>query len=157
MLVTEAAKKVAFDLYECWQVRMLRATTGMDRAVVMSVLAHNYDAQMPYVLTAAFKWYVGPRTPMPLPSLTSAARIDKAGRVVADVVDSHGRKRKDQAIFENEVKLRDSFRRLADHLKLADDDRVEMFRAIRRWVVADRRLDPTMDPKDPDARRLVAN
>lgn len=148
---------LGFDLRASWQVRMLVATSGIDRAVVMSVLAHNYDAQMPYVLTAAFKWYVGPRTEMPLPSLTSAARIAKTGAIVADVVDRQGRKRKDQVIFRNEIKLRDSFRRLADHLKLSDHDRVEMFNALKRWVVADRRLDPTMNPLDPEAKRLTAH
>jgi hypothetical protein len=30
-----------------------------------------------------------------------------------------------------------------------------MFAAVKRWVVADRRLDPNMDPQDPDAKRLV--
>ena len=155
MLATSLEKRLGFDLRATWQVRMLIATTGIDRAVVMSVLAHNYDEQMPYVLTVAFSWYVGPRTEIPLPSLTSAARIDKAGRIVADMVDRQGRKRKDQVIFASEIKLRDSFRRLADHLKLSDGDRIEMFHAVQRWVVADRRLDPTMNPLDPDAKRLV--
>ena len=36
-----------------------------------------------------------------------------------------------------------------DHLAEAD--------LIRRWIVCDFRLDPTMDPADPDAKRLVAN
>jgi hypothetical protein len=157
VLVTDLEKCLGFDLHSSWQVRILVATSGIDRAVVMSVLAHNYDAQMPYVLTSAFPWYIGPRTVMPLPSLVSAARIAKTGAVVADMVDSQGRKRRDQVIFRNEIKLRDSFRRLADHLKLPDDDRIEMFRCVQRWVVADRRLDPTMNPLDPDAKRLTVN
>ena len=55
----------------------------------------------------------------------------------------------------SELALRNDFRRLADKIKLSDADRVELFAAVKNWVVADRRLDPTMDPKDPDAKRLV--
>jgi hypothetical protein len=50
--------------------------------------------------------------------------------------------------------MRDAFRRLADHVKLNDPERIELFKYAQRWVVADRRLDPTLDPQDPDARRL---
>lgn len=155
MLATELKKMLNFDLRECWQVKMLVATEGLERAIVLSVLAHNYVEQMPYVLTIAFPWYTGPRTAMPLPALVSAARIAKNGAVVADVVDRNGIKHKDQPVFRTEIRLRDAFRKLADRLKLPDDERVEMFNCLRNWVVADRRLDPTMDPKDPDAKRLV--
>jgi hypothetical protein len=30
-----------------------------------------------------------------------------------------------------------------------------MFKYAQAWVVADRRLDPTFDPQDPDARRVL--
>jgi hypothetical protein len=30
-----------------------------------------------------------------------------------------------------------------------------MFKCVSRWLRADRRLDPTFDPQDPDAKRLV--
>ena len=53
--------------------------------------------------------------------------------------------------------MRDAFRRLADRLKLSDSDRIEMFKYVQRWVVADRRLDPTFDPQDPDAKRLTTH
>ena len=61
---------------------------------------------------------------------------------------------KEEVLYRSEMSLRNDFRRLADQLKLCDEDRVELFAAVQRWVVADRRLDPLMDPKDPDARRL---
>jgi hypothetical protein len=51
--------------------------------------------------------------------------------------------------------MQNDFRRLADRLKLSDADRIEMFKCVQRWVVADRRLDPSFDPRDPDAKRLV--
>jgi hypothetical protein len=59
-----------------------------------------------------------------------------------------------EVLYRNEVALRNDFRQLADRLKLNDADRIELFAAVKNWVVADRRLDPTMDPKDPDAKRL---
>jgi hypothetical protein len=59
-------------------------------------------------------------------------------------------------LYADELELRDEFRRLADQAKLADDERIEMFAAIRNWIIADYRLDPTMDPADPDARHLVS-
>lgn len=71
------------------------------------------------------------------------------------MVERDGTISKDVAIYASEIALRDDFRHLADRLKLTDDERVEMFKAVQRWVVADRRLDPTFDPQDPDAKRLV--
>jgi hypothetical protein len=157
VLATELQKMFNFDLRESWQVKMLLATENLERAVVLSILAHNYDEQMPYVLTVAFNWYMGPSTEMPLPCLTSAARIAKTGAVVADVMGRDGVKHREKPLFKSEIHLRDAFRKIADQLKLPDDDRVEMFRCVQRWVVADRRLDPNFDPRDPDAKRLTIN
>jgi hypothetical protein len=48
-------------------------------------------------------------------------------------------------------------RRLADRLKLSDQERLEFFTCVKRWLVADLRLDPTMDPMDPDAKHLTVH
>jgi hypothetical protein len=76
---------------------------------------------------------------------------------MADVVQKDGTISKNVGLYRNTLKLRDAFRRLADRLKLDDQERLEMFSALKRWVVCDYRLDPTMDPQDPDAKRLVAH
>lgn len=155
-LSAEIKNMLGFDLDACWQVRLLKHTEGdWLGAVSLSILAHNYIEQMPFVLTVAFRWYHGPGTTMPYPALKSAARIAKTGAIVANVVDKQGHDLKDFVLFKTEIELRDAFRRVADHLKLDDQDRLELFRAVKNWVVADRRLDPTFDPKDPDAKRLV--
>lgn len=39
------------------------------------------------------------------------------------------------------IDIRDEFRRLADHLKLDDGERVELFDELRKWVAIDLRAD----------------
>lgn len=134
-------------------MRALLAAEGRTRAVLLSVLAHNFDGALEVWLHIAFPGF----TSITAPFLSTAGKVDKTGAVVADVVRKDGTIQKDAAIYATETFLRDDFRRLADTLKLSDEDRVEMFKAVQRWVVADRRLDPSFDPKDPDAKRLVVH
>jgi hypothetical protein len=148
-------KRLAFDLRATWQARALAGTEGKLQAVVMSVLAHNYDEAMPVLMQIGFPGFEVGRAPLRDAIYCSAARIDKAGRIVADEVNRYGTKTKNSVVFDSEVQMQGVFRKLADMMKLSDTDRIDMFHAVQRWVVADRRLDPTMDPKDPDAKRLV--
>ena len=133
-----------------WQVRALRAAQGIEGAVLLSMLAHAYDDdQIIGIMLAAFG-----QSAIKAPFICSAAKIDKAGRVCVDVAfDTHIRKLK--PIFASEIIFRDHLRRLADRLKLADDERTELFALARKWVVCDYRLDPTMARNDPDAKRLT--
>jgi hypothetical protein len=151
VLAIRLEKKLAFDLRASWQAKVLEGTKGPARMVVMSVLAHTYDEAVFTLCAAVFPDFDGSLRP---PFLTTAAKIDKEGRIVADMVDERGVIHKDTVLFPTEMSLRDSFRTLADRLKLNDVDRIELLKCAQRWVVADRRLDPTFDPKDPDARRL---
>lgn len=144
---------LAFDLRASWQARVLAAAQGHMGAVVLSVLSHNFDEAMPALLRLVFPGF----TSIAAPFYCTAGKVDKAGRVVADVVKPGGTIKKDVKVFDDETQMRDEFRRLADRLKLSDTDRVELFKCVQRWVVADRRLDPNFDPKDPDAKRLVLN
>lgn len=149
-------RRHAQDLRETWQARALAHTYGTPLgAVMLSVLAHNFDEHMPTLLRVVIPGY--PNVPAPVPMIASAARIAKNGAVVAKVVDRDGTEYANHKIYDSEIKMRDVFRRLADVLKFNDSDREQMFIAAQNWVVADRRLDPTMDPKDPDAKRLVVH
>ncbi len=137
-------------LRESWRGRALRTASHKTFAVLLSVLADSYDDEMYFLLRAVFPGF----TSIQPPFLISSGRVAKSGRVIAKCVDKSG------TIFwaklyRNEVELRDDFRKLADKLQMDDIERQEMFAAIRRWVVADFRLDPNMDPMDPDAKRLV--
>lgn len=153
MLATEYEKKLAFDLRGSWQAKVLINSTGTTFAVVMSVLAHNFCEAMTTLLRVVIPAWDG--TPIG-PYLTTAGKVAKNGTIVADVVfPKSGRIEKDAVLYLSEIHLRDDMRRLADKLKLVDEDRAAFFTAIRNWLVADRRLDPNLDPRDPDAKRLV--
>jgi hypothetical protein len=139
---------------ETWQARALVATQRQHIGVILlSVLAHTFDDAMPVLLRVAFPGF----TSISAPFLCTAGKVGKSGQIVADVVNKVGTIDRDVAVYGSETALRDDFRRLADTLKLSDADRIEMFKCVQRWVVADRRLDPTFDPQDPDAKRLVVN
>ncbi len=149
---TALARKHFSELRDTWQVRALVQSKSQHVGVVLlSVLAHNFDEAMPVMLRVAFPGF----TSISPPFLSTCGKVGKSGHVVADIVHRDGKIQKDAAIYMSETHLRDDFRRLADTLKLTDYDRSEMFKCVQRWVVADRRLDPTMDPQDPDAKRLV--
>lgn len=143
-------QRLAFDLRATWQARTLGAAEGRTAAVLLSVLAHNYDEQMLPLLQVVFPGF----TSITAPFLSSAGRVMKNGAIVADVVRPTGKIDKRAVIYRSEIELRDDFRRLADRIKLSDRDREQLFIAVQKWVVADYRLDPAMDPKDPDAKRL---
>lgn len=154
MPVIDLKDRLTFDICDTWQARVLVAaqqkTEGVIGAVALSVIAHNYDEALLPLLMTIFPGFQSIKPP----ALCTAGRIDKEGAVVASLVERSGRIVKDYRLYRNEIELRDDFRRLADELKLNDSDRIELFMCLQKWVVADRRLDPTMDPKDPDAKRL---
>lgn len=150
MLGTDLQNAIAFDLRGSWQGRALAEAKGLTGMVLLSVLSHSYDDALVVLLPIVFPGYVEPA----LPVLASCGKVDKTGAVVADVIDKARRLVKDAVMYPSDVALQNDFRRLADRLKLSDDERIELFKCVQRWVVADRRLDPTFDPKDPDAKRL---
>lgn len=149
-LAIDPGARLAFDLRATWQARTLAAAQGPTHSVLLSVLGHNYDDQLLVLLQAVYPGF----TSITAPFLCSAGRVMKNGAVVADVVRANGLIEKKVVLYRSEIALRDDFRRLADRLKLNDQDREQLFIAVQKWVVADYRLDPTMDPQDPDAKRL---
>ena len=151
MLATEIERNMAFDLRGSWQVRAIGEAKGQTWMVLLSVLAHTYDHALLFMMPFVYPDFDGS---IPAPHLTTCAKIDKTGKIVADVCGRDGVIIETE-IYPSEIHLRDDFRRLADHMKLNDSDRTELFKCVQRWVVADRRLDPAFDRKDPDARRLL--
>jgi hypothetical protein len=144
-------KRLEAELRHTWMSRALRATQHEHRGMVMlSVIAHNFDGALLTLMEVTFPGF---KSIVP-PFLCTAAKVAKDGSIVADI-RWYGHTEKDVVLYPNEIALRDDFRRLADRQRLTDDERIEMFKCVQRWVVADRRLDPTMDPRDPDAKRLV--
>jgi len=143
--------QLAIDLKDTWQGRCVMAARGRTAMVLMSALCHSYEESSVLLYRLIFG-----SDKVKAPYLESCGRVAKNGTIVARVRGRNGLIT-EEVIYANEIALRDEFRRLADQLKLCDADRVELFGAVKRWVVADRRLDPTMDPKDPDAKRLRLN
>jgi hypothetical protein len=145
-------RRQVHELRELWQAKVLLAAEGKMARVVLSVLAHCYgDADLLTLLHACFPGFQG----LSLPQLTTAGKIAKNGKVCADVALADGTVLKMGLLFPSERRMEYEFRKLADKCKLDDDDRNELFVCLRKWVVCDYRLDPTMDYADPDAKRLV--
>ena len=139
-------------LRQSWQSRVLRETLGMPFGMaVLSVVAHSYDHVLLDLMVATFPTFFSIKAPF----LLTAAKIAKNGNIVADVATKDGRILKWRKLFDNTAEMEGAFRQLADRLKLSDADRIDMFNAVKRWVVCDYRIDPAMDAFDPDARRLV--
>jgi hypothetical protein len=147
------ARRHAQDLRECWQGRLLAHASGKIGAVALSILAHNYDDGLPILLRVVFPGF----TSITAPFFCSAAKIVKTGHVCADMVNRDGRIIKNAVIFRDTRGMESELRRLADAVKLSDAERTEFFACAKRWVVADHRLDPTMDPADPEAKRLTVH
>lgn len=145
------------ELRASWQGRALayvqERSLGQIGAALLSLLADSYDETMPFLLKAVFPDASGIRTPF----YCSNAIINKRGNIVADMIDRFGQRRKNVIVFLSTEQMQTVYRRLADALKLSDDDRRDLFACVQNWVKADQRLDPTMDRRDPDARRLVLN
>lgn len=160
-LIDIAFKRHARELRDTWQGRVLARSLrlvgefarplDLEGAAMLSVLAHNFDDGMPVLLRVVFPGFVS----IGAPFLCSAARIAKTGHIMADIITRTGQRMRNQAIFKDKRAMESAFRRRADEARLSDAERLEMFDAVKRWVVCDYRLDPGMDPRDPDAVRLV--
>lgn len=74
------------------------------------------------------------------------AEIDKDGVVRTLVRDSRGHWHADMPVGTI-VGVRDEFRRLADHCRLADDEREALFEELRKWIAKDHRAQSFLDVK----------
>lgn len=156
-------RRHAEDLRLTWQARALASATRCSSnisgyvkardftgAVVLSILSHSFDDSMPvlaHLVHGRFEGWTGS-------ILTSIGRVNKAGRVVADLL-INGTVYKKAELFQNVDAFKSNLRTFADKLDMTDQERLEFFTSARRWLAADERLDPTFDRNDPDAKRLV--
>lgn len=152
----------AAEWRETWEARALCAAVRHDEVAaipvdkvgmcVVSVIAHRLPIEKMQFLLRVCGFH-GTGKPM----LTTAAKIAKTGQVMADLLTRDRGIFKNQALFRNIKQMEGAFRRFADALRLSDADRIALFEAVVAWVVCDYRIDPTMDRRDPDARRLTVN
>ena len=129
------ARKVAGQIEQMWQCRVLRASHGKLRQVVLVMLAKEYAAAMPVLLRVAFPGFVDLSRPM----LIGYATIVWSGRMVCDLIEWDGTRKK-ETIYDSLDEYIGEVRRLADALKLDDADREQMFTVMQKWVVADHRI-----------------
>lgn len=141
------------EVLDSWQARVLRASSPKMFKFLLSVIAHSYDASMCRLLDAIFPGWVS----IDAPFFCSAGKIAKTGHVCADVITKDEQIVKMFVLFRNTRHMESIVRKFADKAKLNDRDRIEFVDAVKRWVVCDYRLDPSMDPADPDAKRLTVN
>jgi len=144
----------ARDLRDTWQSKVLRETQGKPLGmVILSMIAHSWPTEHVLVLLkVTFPGFAS----IAAPFLISAGKIATTGHIIADMVGPDGEtQHKAVVLFSSEAHMRDVLRRFADRIGLNDDDRQQLFICARKWVVCDYRLDPNMNPNDPDAKRIV--
>lgn len=163
--VSSLIRQPAAAVRERWEARAVRMATEYPRSLaagarprdktgmcVLSIIAHKLSLEdMQFLLRAC--GFRGTTTPM----LSSAAKIAKTGHIMANMVGSDRHEYLNQALFKNSRQMETAMRNFADLLRLDDDERIEFFEAVKAWVVCDYRIDPNMDPTDPDAKRLTVN
>lgn len=130
----------AQDLRRTWQARALAETKDKTRAVLRAILFHSYAQAMPILLRV-----VHGNTPLGhtghLPAFIGTAKIDQGGRVICNVANPYRQLVPDVVVYQSQESLIWTFRTVADKLTLPDHERIEMIEAVKRWVVADLRID----------------
>lgn len=146
-------RRHASEIGEMWQAKVLRAAEDKIYLVVLSILADAFDDAMPVLMRVVYPGFIS----IVPPFLVSSGKIVKTGHVCADMIMKDGRIEKLVKLFRNELEFERDMRRLADQAELSDDDRRQFFIAANKWIVCDYRLDPNMDRRDPDAKRLTVH
>lgn len=152
-------------LADLWQGRALRAALGEKLGLVIcSAFERAYHLEV--LLTVLQATFPGFRE-LKAPQLNSYGTIRKDGAIVADIALAYGmsplgmryvmHEEKDAVVFDSLGAMQDECRAFADRLRLPDDERTDFFIVMTNWVVADTRLDPNMNPLDPDAKRLTTH
>jgi hypothetical protein len=127
--------KHADEIREMWQSKALAASTGKLRKVITVALAKEYPGALVTLMKVTFPGFVDLDRPM----FVSYATIAPSGRVICDMVDRDGSKRK-VSVYLNEDAFIYEMRKLADGLKLSDAERTEMFTVLQKWVTSDKRV-----------------
>ncbi len=146
-LFSEHAKalrsKEAAEIRESWQYKLLKTTGCKDKigAVSLVVLAHSYYEAMETMLRLVFPGFKRLNCPL----LTGTAKVMPAGQIVCDMHKTPSTVLRNVLLYDSQDELIDEFRGMADKMKLNDQDRIDMFAAVQRWVSQDRRLAPSVE------------
>ena len=117
------------EQYDRWQHRAIRETGGNQTQLGVYVLA-----------------ILGLQHGRKPPRLGSTAKIDVNGMLISNMQNAEGKMFRDVTL-DSVQEVVDNFRRFADHLKLADVEREEMFAELRKWIVHDARANATPEER----------
>lgn len=126
--------KHADEIREMWQSKVLRASKGKLRKIFISAYAKAYKDALKTLLTVTFPGFVD----IDRPIISGYGHIQVDASVVADVIDRNGVMRK-MVLYYSEGKLLYDARKVADEVKLDDEDREQMFKVLQKWIVSDAR------------------
>lgn len=129
-------RRPADELAERWEVRAMREARGKTSAVIIAVIAAEIPMALPILLKVAFPGFVD----IMLPALIGYAFIRKDGAIMANMIDKE-RNLGLAKVYESEGELRGDFRKLADKINATDEERIEMFALLKKWIAADTRID----------------
>ncbi len=133
--------KEANEIRESWQAKLLSVARGRTAAAALVILAYSYYEAMDILCRVVWPGFIKLKPPL----LSGPGKIVGTGQVVCDMVDAAGYITRNVAVYESEDELKSEFRRIADALALEDEQRTEMFDAIKRWVAADYRIAPNVE------------
>lgn len=125
--------KIADEIRGMWQARVLTGSKDKMHHVVLVALAKAYPAAFQTLLRALGAVDIS------RPFFCGYAAITPSGRIVCDMIDRDGSKRK-VAVYRDENEFIYEMRTLADRLKLSDSDRTEFFGVLQKWVTRDERV-----------------
>jgi hypothetical protein len=127
--------KTAEQIRETWQSRLLREADTFQGRVLVGVFAKEYASALVLLLRADTSFVDIER-----PFFSGYAMITPSGRLVCDVTYEDESVRKYE-VYKTEQEFINDMRKLADKVKLSDEDRTSFFDVLKRWVVADMRTE----------------
>ena len=132
--------KLVDEIREMWQARVLAGSKGKLHHVVLVALAKAYPSALQTLLRALGAVDIS------RPFFCGYASIAPSGRLICDMIDTDGSKRK-VAVYRDENEFIYEMRKLADELKLVDSDRTAFFEVLQKWVTRDERINVHGDKK----------
>lgn len=121
---------------------ILPATLGGEGWRSRALRSLRDDPLMRCFVLAVLGWQHGLKPPR----FGSTARIDKDGLLYSNMQDISYKMYPDHCLGQVQTVI-DNFRRLADHLNLKDEERVEMFNELKKWIARDDRANQTNEER----------
>lgn len=138
--MTLASKMGAHEVRETWESRALVAAEGkMQRILLAAIRAEIREDLLLLLLRETFG-----QIEIKTPFYRGHASIVPSGHLVCEVVDRDANGlvwRGTVKVYDNENRFLYEMRKLADKLKLSDEDRKDMFRVLQKWITKDERFD----------------